>query len=152
MEGERYQKAQDHPSIICFLYSVYMQRVVLPTWCQDLPSTRIFLAELGRSLYHVNRLRKGKIDSLHCPANSLPYLEDSRSMPPIRWYICLETTLIDGIFAWKRCCLGNSDYGVQSYSRKKQLNGRNTRIVRKKYCSKDVIKLLKTICKEETSV
>ena len=36
--GRSYKKA-DHPSTICFLYSVYMQRVVL------VPSARIFLAE-----------------------------------------------------------------------------------------------------------
>ena len=34
-------------------------------------------------------------------------VEVASSIPSIRWYICLETRLIDGIFAWKRDCLGN---------------------------------------------
>ena len=49
MEGERSQKA-DHPSAICFLYSVYMQNVVL------VPSARIFLA-VGQELKILARAR-----------------------------------------------------------------------------------------------
>ena len=106
---------------------------------------RIFLV-LGSSWLRVRKIlvpcKLPSLRKIEDPASiaplilhSLPYLEDSRSMPPVRCYIFLETRLIDGIFAWKRGCLGNSDHGVQSYSRKKQLNGRNARIVRKKYCS-----------------
>ena len=59
----RSQKA-DHPSAICFMYSVYVQRVVL------VPTAGIFLVlgssqltggkilVLGRSQHHVNCLRK----------------------------------------------------------------------------------------------
>ena len=39
----------------------------------------------------------------------LPYLEDATNIPSILWYISLETRLVDGIFAWKQGCLGNSD-------------------------------------------
>ena len=46
----------------------------------------------------------------------LPYLEDATNIPPIRWYISLETRLIDGIIAWKQGCLGNSDgYSKTNY-------------------------------------
>ena len=37
----------------------------------------------------------------------LPYLEDASNIPSIRWYISLKTRLIDGIFDWKRGCMGN---------------------------------------------
>ena len=97
-----------------------------------LHGARIFLV-LGSSWLRVRKIlvpcKPCKLPSLRKiedPASipplilhSLPYLEDSRRMPPVRCYICLETRLIDGIFAWKRGCLGNSDHGVQSYSRKK---------------------------------
>ena len=63
MERGRSQKA-DHSSAICFLYSVYMQRVVI------VPSARIFLVRgssylsarkiqvLGRSQHHINCFRQ----------------------------------------------------------------------------------------------
>ena len=72
MEGGRSWKAQDHPSIVCFLYSVYMQRVVLLTWCQDLTSTRIFLAESqeGPCTMLTPFARKNRRSCLHCPTNS----------------------------------------------------------------------------------
>ena len=90
---------------------------------------RIFLV-LGSSWLSVRKIlvpcKLPSLRKIEDPASiaplilhSLPYLEDSRSMPPVRCYICLETRMIDGIFAWKRGCLGNSDHGVQSYSRKK---------------------------------
>ena len=44
------QWREEDPSTICFLYSVYMQKVVLGH------SARIFL-EIGRSLHHVNYFR-----------------------------------------------------------------------------------------------
>ena len=94
-----------------------------------LHGARIFLV-LGSSWLRVRKIlvpcKLPSLRKIEDPASiaplilhSLPYLEDSRSMPPVRCYICLETRLIDGIFAWKRGCLGNSDHGVQSYSRKK---------------------------------
>ena len=41
----------------------------------------------------------------------------------IRWYLCLETRFIDGIFAWKGGCLGEchgTDY--KEPQRKRELN------------------------------
>ena len=92
-----------------------------------LHGARIFLAP-GSSWLRVRKIlvpcKLPLLEKIEDPASTAPlilhaspYLEDSRSMPPIRWYICLETRLIDGTFACKRCCLGN--HGVQSYSRKK---------------------------------
>ena len=39
-----------------------------------------------------------------------PNLEDASKIPSIRQYICWQTRLIDGIFAWKRGCLGNTSF------------------------------------------
>ena len=36
-----------------------------------------------------------------------PNLEDASKIPSIRQYICWQTRLIDGIFAWKRGCLAS---------------------------------------------
>ena len=49
----------------------------------------------------------------------LPYLEEASNIPSIRRYIWLETRLIDGIFAWKRGCLGKSELknGFHGYSK-----------------------------------
>ena len=76
----------------------------------------------------------------------------------IRWYILLETRLIDDIFDWKRGCLGKSELnnGDHGYSKTKKLNfwlklnGRNARI-RKPFCSMDLI-LFDEYLQDKTSV
>ena len=76
----------------------------------------------------------------------------------MRWYILLETRLIDDIIDWKRGCLGKSELknGVHGYSKTKKLNfwltlnGRNLRI-RKPFCSMDLI-LFEEYLQDKTSV
>ena len=75
----------------------------------------------------------------------LLYLEDATNIPSIRWYISLETRFIDGIFAWKRGCLGNSELkkiafkAIQrqntcSWIYNSKLNGRSARIYPETMC------------------
>ena len=45
-------------------------------------------------------------------------------IPSIWWYIWLETRLIEGMFTWKRGCLGNSEFLTKT-ERKKCKNTRN---------------------------
>ena len=75
----------------------------------------------------------------------LLYLEDATDIPSIRWYISLETRFIDGIFAWKRGCMGNSELkkiafmairrrNTCSWFYNSKLNGRNARIYPETMC------------------
>ena len=72
------------------------------------------------------------------------------------WFYAIpvsETWLIDGIFAWKWGCMGNSELkkiGVHRYLKAKHLTKGNAKI-RKTYCSMDIftcIYFLRSMCKK----
>ena len=44
-----------------------------------------------------------------------PYLEDASNIPSIRWYIWLETRLIDGRFSWKGSRLFTSELKIIAF-------------------------------------